>query len=207
MHTKAGIFNLALGALLLNRQVSNADTDTSNEARVLRNHYDLALYSTLEDLDLDSTATRVELTLVTADPNDLWLYAYAYPSNCAFVRRILPEQGGQVVDNRDTHIPKRIQMYEGEKVIFTNEENAYAEVIESDIDITTLSSSAGYAIALKLAFLAAPLCVGKGAAKLRESILEQYKLAKAEAQESDTDENFSFVDEDVESEFVNARMK
>jgi hypothetical protein len=63
VHTKAGIFNLALGALLLNRQVTNADTDTSNEARVLRTHYDLALFSALEDLDLDSTATRVAARL------------------------------------------------------------------------------------------------------------------------------------------------
>ena len=204
MYTKAKIFNLALGALLLQKKISDPETDTSNENKVLGTHYDVAFQSTLEDLDLDSTSTEEVLALVATDPNTLWLYAYLYPANCAFFRRI---QSVSEVDNRTTHISKRVSMYQGQKVIFTNEEDAIAEFIPHDISLTHLSANVGLAIAYRLAFLSSPLIVGKGALKLRESIKQDYLLAKGEAQEKDKRENFSFNDESIDSEFVEARLE
>ena len=204
MYTKAKIFNLALGALLLQKRISDPTTDTSNENKVLETHYDVAFRSTIEDLDLDSMSTEETLALVTADPTALWLYAYLYPANCSFFRRI---QSTSNVDNRTTHIPKRISIYQGQKVIFTNEEDAIGEFIPHDISLSTLSANAGLAIAYRLAILSAPLVVGKGSLKLRESIEKQYILAKGEAQEQDRRENFSFNDESIDSEFVEARLE
>lgn len=203
MFTKAKIFNLALGALLLQRQVSNADTDKSNEATVLRNHYDVAFRGTLEDLDLDSTSTQAALELVEEDPNDLWDFAYKYPNNCAFLRRL---QSSVTTDNRTTHIPKRVAIHDDKKVILTNQEDAIAEFIPLDVPLNSLSATVGLCIAYRLAVLSAPLATGKGAAKLISDIEKKYVAAKADAQSQDKRENFNFEEDEVISEFVETRL-
>ncbi len=204
MYTKSKIFELAIGALLLQRRVVNADTDTTNECVVLRNWYDVALQTTLEDLDLDSTKETVALELIEADPNDEWLYAYKYPTNCAFLRRIV---SGQRVDNRASHIPKIVEMYNGEKAIFCDTEQASAEIIVNDFPLSALSGHAGLCLAYNLASMAAPLITGKGAKRLLDELEKKYIVKKGQAQAHDQRENFNFVDDDVESEFVLARTE
>lgn len=202
MLSKTSIFNLALNELLLQRRVINADSDTSNEAVVLRTNWDVALFSTLEDLDLDSTSEDFQLELVAENPNDNWLYAYKYPQNCAYFRRIksLLKQ-----DNRSSFISKKVAMYEGSKVIFTNEYQAVAEIIPTDIDLSSLGAMTGLAIARRLATLSVPLVVGKGSNDLMKTIEAKYVIAKGEAQEKDRNENFDFPDPEIDSEFVEAR--
>lgn len=203
MYSKEDIFNLSLSALLLQRRITNADTDTSNEAKVLRSVWTPALASTLEDLDLDSTSDQVELELIEEDPNRYWKYAYKYPTDCAFFRRI---QSCEVKDNRMSHEPKLIRMYEGEKAIFTNVYQAVAEYISKDVPLSAISATAGIALSLRLASMASPLVTGKGAALLIKTLDERYKIAKAEAQEQDRNENFNYDDVRIASEFANARM-
>ncbi len=203
MYTKAKIFNLALGALLLNREIADTETDQSNENEVLNTHWETALRSTLEDLDLDSTSTPVVLSLIEEDPTEKWLYAYAYPNAALFVRRI---ENSSLVDNRSTRVPLRIALHEGQKVIFCNIEDASAEIVTKDVPLTSLASNVGMAIAYKLAMLSAPLIVGKGAQKLRKEITEMYAFYKTEAQELDSRENFNFNDPEIDSEFVEERL-
>lgn len=203
MFTKAKFFNLACGALLLQRQISNADTDQSNEAKILNNFYDVAWKSALADMDLDSTSSQITLQLLATDPIEHWKYAYKYPSNCAFFRRI---KSCARVDDRYTHIAKRIAIFNAQKVIFTNKCEAIAEFIPDDIPLSTLSSSAGLAVSFRLAILAAPLATGKGAAKLVSEIEKKYVLAKAEALQQDERENFVFEDPSTTSEFVAERL-
>lgn len=203
MYSKPQIFNLALSNLLLTRSISNAETDASNEAKVLQTHWEPALRSTLADLDLDGTSSQVTLELIEENPNDLWLYSYKKPEGCALFRRIV---SCVATDNRYTHIPKRLAVKDGRSVIFTNEASAVAEYIPDDVPLTALNASAGLALAARLAELSAPLIVGKGALKLREDIRSQYVVHKAEAQELDKLESFSFNDEMIDSEFVAARM-
>lgn len=202
--TKAQIYNFALADLLLSRRITDTATDQSNENRVLNLYYDLALEAALADCDLDSTAKTAELTLVEETPNDLWDYCYTYPSDCVLFRRIVSQE---VMDNRDTHIPKKIVQHEGSKRILTNEADASAEYISNTISLTSISSHLGLCIAAQLAILSAPLLVGKGAKELREKIEEDYKVRKAEAQERDRIENFNYVDERIESELVAARLE
>lgn len=204
MWTQAKICNIALSALLLQRQITNLDTDTSNEGKVLKTHFNAALYSSLEDMDLDSTSTVVTLELLEEDPDDIWDYAYKYPKNCALFRRIVSPVE---TDNRKTHIPKRVRMHRNKKSIFTNQDEAQAEIITTDFPLDMLSTNAGLAVAYKLAMLSSPLIVGKGSDKLREEIERKYAFYKAEAQEQDRIENFTFQDDETISEFVEARME
>lgn len=204
MQSKAKIFNLALSALLLQRRIVNTDTDTSNEGKVLESHYEVAFMSALEDMDLDSTSSIITLELLEEEPNDLWYYAYKYPRRCAFLRRLV---SGVVTDTRSTHIDKRVAIHEGQKVIFTNQMEAKAEIIMNDIPLSSLSSTAIIAISLRLAVLSAPLIVGKGADKLMKSLEGRYILAKADAQDHDRRENMNFLTDEEESEFVAARTE
>ncbi len=203
MYTKEEIYNLALGALLLQRQVSDTATDKSNEVKVLNTHWPVALRTTLDDLDLDSTSSLLTLSLAYSDPNDLWDYAYTYPSDCVFLRRIF---SGHHKDNRTSHISKAVGIHEGDKVIFTDEEDAVAQYISKDVSLSSLNAYAGLAMAYNLAILSSPLIVGKGAKTLRKDIREAYIIAKAQAQEQDKKENFNYYRPEVESEFAEARM-
>lgn len=203
MFSKVQIFNLALSALLLSKQINDAETDKSNEASVLRTHWDVALRKTLQDLDLDCTFTSKALELVSENPNDYWSYAYKYPNDCAFLRRI---ESAVRKDNRTTRIERQVGNLNGTKVIFTDEVDAWLEYIPYELNLNLLNASAGMALAYQLAFLSAPLVTGKGAAKLREEIMQKYIFFKSEAQEHDRLENETYEDPETDSEFVAARM-
>jgi len=203
MYTKAEIFNLALGALLLSRRIIDTETETNNEVIVLRTHYDVAFRSSLQDMDLDSTSSQAVLSLIEVKPNNLWQYSYRYPSECVFLRRI---QSNQIADQRYTRIPLRVSIKSSLKCIFTNQENAIAEYISKDVPLSSLSPNAGLAIAYKLAMLSAPLVSGKGARELIKQIQSNYVLAKTDAQEQDRNENFIFTAPEDESEFVAERL-
>lgn len=205
--SRTKIYNLALSALLLGKEISNYETDTSNEVRVFNTHWDIALDTTLQDLDLDATSQPLELELLanlTSDTDQIWDYVYKYPSKCIFLRRI---QSSVAIDNRSTHISKRVGIYNGEKAIFTNEVSAIGECLTDDTPITNLNPMAIMAIAYKLAMLSAPLITGKGAAALRKELKEDYVMFKYEAQQLDSLENFVYEADDQRSEFVAARLE
>lgn len=217
MYAKTDIFNLALNALLLSRQISNTDTDTSNECKVLNTNWNAAFISTLASLDLDSTSTASQLQLIQANPVPQWNWAYGYPANCAFLRRIKPHgffydqdrnhctHDTETIDNRATQVPRHVAIWNNQKVIFCNKQYAWAEIITSTLPLSVLNAPTGLAIAMRLAWLASPLVVGKGAQKLREEIDVKFKMFKAEAQDQDVRENEVLTNPQMESEFVLAR--
>lgn len=203
MYSKAEIFNLALSALLLERQIVDADEDKSREAAVLRKFWEPALRQTIQDLDLDRLTETKVLELIAENPNDLWTYAYKYPNNCATIRRI---QSCVVQDNRQTKIPLRTGVLNGVSVIYTNFPQATLEYVPNDIPLSSFSASAGMALAYRLAHMATALVAGKGAQKIRQEILQLYMAYKSEAQEHDRMENMNFEEDRVVSEFVADRL-
>jgi antitoxin (DNA-binding transcriptional repressor) of toxin-antitoxin stability system len=203
-YSKLTIYNLALSSLLLAKQVTEIETDTSNEVKVLNLHWDVALESTLKDLDLDSLSTRVTLELIEELPNDkFWNYVYAYPDNCALLRRL---DSGALTDTNASLIDKHVRVLDGEKVIYTNDTNSVAEIIPLDLPISAVPGMACMAIAYKLAYLSAPLITGKGAQKLRDELMKQYVIAKNEAQEDDVKENATYQSDESVSEWVATRI-
>lgn len=203
MYTKAKIYNLALGALLLSRRVIDPETETSNEVKTLNLHWETALYSTLQELDLDSTSEDVSLELLDILSSGPWRYVYKYPSNCIFFRRI---DSGQLTDNRNTHIDKEVKVYNGKKSIFTNQVNAVGKIISKNLSLDILNPKAGLAIAYNLAILSSSLITGKGAKTLKKDIMDWYSMAIVEAQKVDHRENFRYEPEWQRSEFVEVRL-
>jgi hypothetical protein len=204
VYTKAQIYSMTLSALLLVKEVSEVETDTSNEVRVLNIFWQTAFASTLEDLDLDRLSTPIRLELIEEiKDNPHWNYVYKYPTNCAFLRRL---ESCVLIDNRSTHISKRVGQYKGHTAIFTNEYDAIAECIPFDIALAALNSMGALALSYKLAMLAAPLLVGKGARTLKDSLKVDYMMAKEAAQDIDKAENFNYESDESRSEFVRARI-
>lgn len=203
--TKPQIYNLALSAMMLAKEVVDPTTDKSSEVRVLNLHWNIALHSFLTDLDLDSLQTTVVLELIEElDETYPWAYAYKYPATCAYLRRI---SSGYVTDNRTTHIDKQIGVHQTFKAIFTDEAEAKAEILPENFSLALLSAPAGMALAYKLAELSVPLVAGKGAKTLAAEIREMYQFYKTEAQEVDARENFRYESEALRSEFVTARTE
>lgn len=203
MYTKAKIFNLALSALLLTKRISDVENDPSSENNTLKVNWEAAFNVALTEMDLDGTSAQKQLELIETEPNDLWLFAYKYPTNAAMIRRL---QNGVLMDKLSNQIQRRVMIHDGKKVIVTNQECAIVEYVPNDFDLKWLSPPAGVAIAYKLAIMSAPLIAGKGAATLIAKIQEDYKSARYTAQMHDRIENQNFVDPSDQSEFVEARI-
>jgi len=229
MYSKCDIYNLALGELLLTKQVINPDADTGVEVRVLNNFWKIALESTMIDLDLDSIAIKNQaLTLFQKCPlGQVWKYAYNYPTNCILLRRLkhshiqLDVNGNPVnvspddyyywkthpnQDTEDSQVPREVANYQGLKVIFTNLHNANIEYVPNDFSLNMLTSQSALCVATKLAMLSGPLIAGKGAGPLRKELQEKYVVRRAEAMEADRQENANFVPPHIQSAFVRARL-
>ena len=204
MASKESIFNLALEALLLSTEVTEADTDKGNAVRVLRKNWNAAFVGALADMDLDSMSTFVQLELITVQPTDAWNFAYKYPVNCAFLRRVV-QNSGQGPDTPQTKIPVNVRVMGTEKVVLTSQELAIAEMITTDVPLETISADAEMCIAYRLAFFSASLITGKGAKTLKAQLWELYTNAKSEAQEKDRNENMRFTDPYHDSDWVSFR--
>lgn len=203
-YTKEKLYNLTLSALLLAKEVTNVETDKSNEVRVLNIHWDTALESTLKDLNLDSLSTRVTLELLENLTDDkYWAYLYRYPANCILLRRL---DSGALTDTSATLVDKAVRIVDGVKVIYSNDTQSVAEIIPANLPLSALSANTAMAIAYKLAFLSAPLVTGKGSSRLRQELMQAYVIFKTEAQNDDALENERYVTDEERSEFVSARM-
>lgn len=206
MYSKTQIFNLALSALFLQKTVSDSETDTSKEATILRSHWDAAWNIGLQELDTDSIAVTESLELLAEAPDSNWDYVYKYPNNCAFLRRIVPELGGQVTDDTIDAIDRKISRYSGNKAIFTNEINAKAEYIPNDISPDDLNAEEALFIAYKLARLCLPLIIGKDSDNVAKLLESRYEQAHLDARAKSAKETSIYQEEWQRSEFVKHRL-
>lgn len=202
MIDKSLLYNIALSALRLNHQTTDPDNDKTLAVKQLRLIYPLALSKTLADMDLNKTATKFKIELL-AKTHPHWKYVYKYPTNCAKFRKIVSPFA---VDNKLTVVPSATEVVDNIDVILTNEPEAYAEVIFSTVNLSALNPNAAMAVGFQMALMCPALVVGKGSTSLRQSILQEYVLYKAEAQEDDSNENVDTTPDEFKSEFIMARL-
>lgn len=203
MYNKTDIFNLALSALYLQKKIADSETDTSNETKTLQTHWKAAYWGGLAEMDLDHTAVTAPLALLVEEPNSLWKYAYTYPADCVFIRRII---NTKTTDDLETKVDRKVGIHEGDKVIFTNEYDAELEYISSDVLPQDLSVEAAMYIAYKLAMLAMPLIVGKDSKEVASALQVLKAQSFADAVAKDSKETNIYQPEYMRSEFVKARL-
>lgn len=97
MASKTQIANLALLRIGVSQQLTDVDTDTSREALSARLIFDDERDFVLRDFPWPWARKYKTLALVTgsvASPaNSDWIYAYRYPADCVFVRRVVTSLG------------------------------------------------------------------------------------------------------------------
>jgi hypothetical protein len=204
MYNKTKIFIYALQALGLTKRINDADSDDSTEAMNLRDMWDVAVESFLQEVNISELNEIVSLTKVADEPNDQWAYAYAYPNNVALVRRIMSDFK---VDNHLTRVEYIKGVHNGEAVLFTNRKDAKAEVAKATNLFVALSANTALALSSKLAFLAMGLIqTSQDPIKLEQSILLKYEKFKSLAQTKENLESHIFQDDAQVSTHSAVRM-
>lgn len=196
------IFNIALQALLIDYQTTDVWNDTDKRVKTLRTFWPLVRSKVLADLDLNKTATKVKLELLSDKTHPHWEYVYKYPTNCAKFRRVVSPFA---TDNSMTRVACATETVAGVAAVVTNEFDAWGEIQPIDGTLSAVNPSAGMCMGLMLAFTASALIVGKGAKDIKRDIMTEYTLMKAEAQEDDQNENVDSTTDEFKSEFVQAR--
>src|SRR5690606_25121463 len=89
----ASIVNRALARIGSSKQIANVETENSREAISARLVFDDERDYVLRDFPWPFATAYRTLALVSEAPNGDWGYAYRYPSDCLYVRRIVGALG------------------------------------------------------------------------------------------------------------------
>lgn len=199
------ICNMALSHLGAEAQVASiAPPDGSVEAGLCATFYPIARQEMLELGTWSWANKRKLLAVASTNPSTVWAYAYARPSDCLSVLRVLPLSKIDVLrwpDENPDFLPLRAGASERDGVefeqegdlILTNEPDAVLMYRTDVTDTTRFSATSASALSMLLAsYLAGPIIKGLDGAKIgaswRQSAIAAINAASAldanEAQES-----------------------
>lgn len=200
MASKTSIDNLALRHLASSKSIANHDTTASADATACRIFYDIALEETFRDFSWPFATEIGDLGLVEEDPNDEWAYAYRYPSDCKFFRRIL---SGTRNDSRQSRVPYRITQDDQGLLILTDTDEAQGEWTIMEEDASRYPADFVMALSLLLAAYIAPSVTAGDPFKLGERAYRLYvqSIAKARANAFNEQQD----EEPPQSEFIAGR--
>lgn len=165
------ILNMALAHLGQTRKVGDLDTDRGPFASVGRQFFDTMRQQVNEEFPWNKSNTTATLAESAVTPPDEWLYAYGYPVNCKFFRRIVSDYR---TDAADTRIPYRIARIDDTNVILTDEADARGEYSATLPGVNEDSGSLAIAQSFLLAFLIAPGVTGGDPFKLGDRAARSY---------------------------------
>ncbi len=202
MASRTEVVNMALGHLATGKEISDYESDASEEAQAARRFWDIALENVCRSAPWPFLTVIEALALIESEPNTEWAYSYQYPVMCRRFGRIL---SGIRLDTRQTRVPYRIAWQAGSRILFCDEEDAVAEYTRK-LDYSELAQASPdfiFALSLYLAALIAPLVTRGDEFKLGERAGGMYTNAIAEAKDNAMNEQ---QDEELpEAESIRAR--
>jgi hypothetical protein len=154
--SKTQICNIALVRIGVTKFLTNVETDKSKEASALNLVFDDERDYVLRDFPWPFATSYAQLNLVsgsleTPTSND-WIYAYRYPSDCMFARRITT-----VLGRAETQPPPfKIGRDSQGRLVYTNQEDAELEYTLGVTDPAEFDSVFDSMLAWKLAKTLAP---------------------------------------------------
>ena len=143
MTSKAAIANMALANIGSTQVIGDVDSDRSATAKAVRIFWDAHVGAVLRDFPWPFAKAYQTLALVdgssTTRANYDWQYAYRYPSDCLFARRLVVEGVG-----RKDYTPPEFEVGRDSqgKLIFTDESPAELEYTMSVTDVEEWDASA-----------------------------------------------------------------
>ncbi len=212
MASNTDICNMALSHIGVGREISNLDTDSSQEAQSCRRFYTQALQATLRDFEWPFATNYITLALVTNNPTTEWLFAYQYPSDCLHFRRVLscltaqygnPYFSGNGLDTRQSRVPYIIVNAATGAQIYCNQDLAQAEY-KAEVDNTAIyPPDFVIALSFRIAMYIAPRLTGGDPYKMGDRAAKFYDMEISRAKA--TAANEEQIQQDPESEFVRSR--
>lgn len=200
MGSKTEICNMALGHVGVGREISNVDSERSEEALACRRFFDQARDETLREYAWPFATKLANLGLIVQNPNTEWGYSYRYPSDCLEFRRIL---SGKRTDTPDSRVPYKIGQDDQGQIIYTDIPSAQCEYTTQITAIERFPADFRAALSLLLATYIAPRVTGGDPFKLgdRAMRLYQFKLTRAEVAAGNEEQ----PDRTPEAESIRAR--
>ncbi len=177
--TKETIARKALLNLGITVKVTSMTTPSTLEEKTIAGVYNTERDYVLGDFPWPFAKEYVELGDVdgsSTDPvNSDWTYAYAIPEGCITVRRLVPQEGR--LSKRK--IPFERGRHANTEVIFTDEEDAVAEITASISDDSLFDDHFVAAFAWRLAQTIAP-----SFPKLKDAVALCFQMYQAERDRS-----------------------
>lgn len=202
MASKTKIANLALGRIGASKQIRNVDTETTREAVVTRLFMDEDILFVLRDFPWPWATAYVALALVAGSTTENavpdWRYAYRYPTDCLYARRIAIESLGR---NNPKPPPFRIGRDAQGKLIYTNEPEAVLEYTAQITDPEEFDPMFTSMLAWKVGAGQAPSL--SRIKDMAETCMQMYEIEKTKAQSRALNEGQQ--EDPIESELVRSR--
>jgi hypothetical protein len=194
------VAQMALSHIGSGRSITDIDTDISEEARALRTFQDVAIKTAMRAAPWSFCTEILALGLVEEDPNDEWDYSYRYPSTAVGIRRIL---SGARTDTSDTRSPYKIARDSSGKLIFSDEEDAEAEITVYVSDVSQWPEDFKLAVSYLWAALVCPRVTKEDPMKIKRDLLGLYNMSVLEAKVNNHNEEQP--DQEPDSEFIRCR--
>jgi hypothetical protein len=193
MATKAEICNLALSHCGIGEEITNVETEKSQEAVTCRRFYNTALKRTLRAFNWPFAKTTKVLAVIETDPTSEWGFSYEYPTDCVKARRILTG------DRTSTdNIPYSVNDGGTQTVIYTDEEDAQLEYTGFLEESGRYPEDFVMAFSFQLAYLIAPRLTAGDPFKLQTRIYNSFVNELNAAQANALNEEQKDADPDSE---------
>lgn len=200
MASKVQICNMALSHLGVGKEISDIDTERSQEAIACRTFYDTTRKAVLEEFAWPFAKRSVVLGLVEEDPNDEWAYSYRYPTDAVKIRKIMNSLRNPAASQRDKFV---ISSDSSGVLIYSDTEDAEAEYTYNEENTGIFPADFTLALSYRLAMYLAPRLTAGDPFKLGPAAGQHYQMHINKAQVSSLNEETP--DLEPESEFIRVR--
>ena len=204
MATKTQISNMAISHLGVGKEISNLDTERSEEAAACRRFYDVARDDVLREYPWSFATVIQPLALIedlSTDDTEEYNFSYRYPADCIQLVRI---KSGDRNDSHQSRVRYQIIQNPAGKIILTDYSLAEAEYIQRVDNPSFYSAGFTLALSYKLAELIAPRLSQGDPFGARQAAMQMYEqqISKVKADTA----NQMQPDVLPESEFVRGRV-
>jgi len=175
MLSRLDIANLALGKLGVSLTITDYANDISNQAKVIRRHFKMALELLLEKHPWNFATKYGALTLVSEDAKQPYRYLYSVPADCLIIREIADEERFTDVERYEDYKIRWEQVYEaaGAIRIRTNLVDAWAKYTVAVDETYSFPSHFGRALAAQLALEIAPSLITNNFPKIKATLASE----------------------------------
>ncbi len=200
MSSKTEIANMSLAHLGVGHEISNIETERSEEANAIKAFYNTDREFIQSDFPWPFLTRSANLGLVAEDPTTEWDFSYRYPSNALKIRRIFSSLRN---DNRQSRIPYKIYSDAAGKLIYTDYEDAVIEYSIANNDEQKWPADFILAFSYLLASHAGPRLTKGDPFKMRDASIKFYQAFLQLAEQRSVNEEQT--EEIPPSEFERAR--